>query len=839
MKPLIFLFFLAATTSLAAMGQNESVTTLEMKEQPRQFIAPGNGAAVHKNLQIPFRSITLPAKGQVIKSWTFTVFDSSGQKVWEQSKLETRDRGFWGEFLNLGERPQVEIPKELIWDGTYQVPSGSSNGKLVPDGSYIYQLAVTDSQGNKVQTPPFNVTVKNSGIKVDYIRVTQSVFSPVGQRPRVSIEQSSTREQRWEGQFFDQSGRLVRSIIWENPTPLQLNDLSAPDFYWDGKDQEGRTLADGDYFYTLKGTNRAGAVLIQKMEENLSIRSQAGLLKLSSDREIFSPLSDPSLDTLRFKAETSDPDSLTSWKLEIGAVNHPEMVVWSDQGTGKLPEAIVFDGKDKQGRALAEGRYLAVLKAEYRNGDQATSAGCPVELVLNPPRVVLSTNATVFGGEGRSGVTINLHGDPGVSWTLEILGKEGKTLRSYGMGNTGDASVEFQGMDENGKPLEDGPFTVKASGRNKAGLEGSALLPLRKDSRTFKTSLEISRTVVVPGHEAQGTIRLTPVLDSVDSVEKTSFFIIDQGGKTIAQTSAPTIVPFWDWNARLNDGKSISDGSFTARLVVDYANGSFQTADQVFRVDSQALNDQGPQVEMKLSAGRFIPGNIDGPQSVEISILATPGASPLAHWTLTALDERGKVFRSWDGVGIPPGKIVWDGKSNRGEVIESGEDYQLTLKVTDEKNRVTVRNNQVTADILVTKLGEGKYKIVISAIHFAGYSSDLFKVDGNLLEKNLQVLRRLAVVLNKLTEIPIRLEGYAVSELWNDPKSAAWEQETQLIPLSADRAQEVKNALVLLGVNSSRFQVKGFGAERPIVPHGDLEQRWKNRRVEFYLEKRP
>jgi len=143
----------------------------------------------------------------------------------------------------------------------------------------------------------------------------------------------------------------------------------------------------------------------------------------------------------------------------------------------------------------------------------------------------------------------------------------------------------------------------------------------------------------------------------------------------------------------------------------------------------------------------------------------------------------------------------------------------------------------VTADILVDKLADGRYKIVISSIQFAGYSSDVFKVTQPLLAKNLFVLQRLASVLNKLPGYRIGLEGYAVAEYSTDPKNAEWEQTNQLLPLSLDRAVEVKTALVLLGVDDGRFSVQGFGALRPLVPNTDLENRWKNRRVEFYLDK--
>ena len=161
----------------------------------------------------------------------------------------------------------------------------------------------------------------------------------------------------------------------------------------------------------------------------------------------------------------------------------------------------------------------------------------------------------------------------------------------------------------------------------------------------------------------------------------------------------------------------------------------------------------------------------------------------------------------------------------------------MLLKVSDVQGHMTRNQGVVTIDISVVKLAEGKYKIVVSSIQFAGYSSDLFQVQGDLLTKNLFVLRRIANALGKFPGYKIRLEGYAVSEYWNDPKTAEWEQKTQLLPLSLNRAQAVRNAMVLLGIDDTRFTVKGFGGTDPLVPNSDLENRWKNRRVEFYLDK--
>jgi outer membrane protein OmpA-like peptidoglycan-associated protein len=45
----------------------------------------------------------------------------------------------------------------------------------------------------------------------------------------------------------------------------------------------------------------------------------------------------------------------------------------------------------------------------------------------------------------------------------------------------------------------------------------------------------------------------------------------------------------------------------------------------------------------------------------------------------------------------------------------------------------------------------------------------------------------------------------------------------------------VKEALVERGLDQDRMSVVGRGGTDPIVPHTDLDNRWKNRRVEFIL----
>jgi outer membrane protein OmpA-like peptidoglycan-associated protein len=54
--------------------------------------------------------------------------------------------------------------------------------------------------------------------------------------------------------------------------------------------------------------------------------------------------------------------------------------------------------------------------------------------------------------------------------------------------------------------------------------------------------------------------------------------------------------------------------------------------------------------------------------------------------------------------------------------------------------------------------------------------------------------------------------------------------------LSEERATAVRDALVVLGVESSRLTARGYGKEKPLVRNTSAESRAKNRRVQLMIQ---
>jgi len=155
--------------------------------------------------------------------------------------------------------------------------------------------------------------------------------------------------------------------------------------------------------------------------------------------------------------------------------------------------------------------------------------------------------------------------------------------------------------------------------------------------------------------------------------------------------------------------------------------------------------------------------------------------------------------------------------------------------VTDVLGQSSVKRGEIAVDVLVIREGN-RLKILINNITFSPNSPSLV-LTGEQGEKNIQVLDRLAEIMKKYSSYKIIIEGHAVSLKWADPAAAKREQENILIPLSLSRARTVVRELAARGVPKNRMEAVGIGGARPIVPHSDVNERWRNRRVEFYLEK--
>jgi hypothetical protein len=182
----------------------------------------------------------------------------------------------------------------------------------------------------------------------------------------------------------------------------------------------------------------------------------------------------------------------------------------------------------------------------------------------------------------------------------------------------------------------------------------------------------------------------------------------------------------------------------------------------------------------------------------------------------------------------------------------SAEDYPYEFTVTDNLGMTSVYRGIIPVDVLLM-YDNGRLKMQVPSIIFRGDNAD-FKLTGELddngkviarsslteaqRDNNIRVLKRVAQVLNKFNGYRVTVIGHANPvDDWDGPEENNPE-EVLLKALSLRRADFVKKWLIENGkISESRLSTEGKGGLEMIANRKDASTNWKNRRVEFILEK--
>jgi len=217
---------------------------------------------------------------------------------------------------------------------------------------------------------------------------------------------------------------------------------------------------------------------------------------------------------------------------------------------------------------------------------------------------------------------------------------------------------------------------------------------------------------------------------------------------------------------------------------------------------------------------------------------AQPAAAAQGETRQRTEGRQRQPFYEQKGTGTPPTVWEWNGKSTRpsAEMVQSATDYKFVLKVNDVYDNTAEFDGVISVDVLVRREGDN-LRIIVPSIIFPGDSSDLTRVSEDEQRANRRVLRLIATALSKYPDYRITIEGHA------NPLSAAgtanWtRQETTLKPLSEQRARAVGEYIASNNnIARTRFTYVGMGTTRTVADYSDEEEQWKNRRVEFILNK--
>ncbi len=810
-KYLKFMVAITAISVIAGCATFEGQIDLENLPKDVTWISPINQDGLNDELKVEF---SLPSyKDLVISEYRIIIEDQTGKTVYKQGEVSARKK-----------KPGVKIPESISWAGVDQ------NGKYLPDGDYFYHIDIFYGNEQSYKSLSFMVIIDNTAPSVE-ISAAYPLFSPDGDGRLDTVrifQRFSSIEAKWEGKIINSAGTSVKTFVWKG---------IATDFVWNGKDTSEKYVPDGEYSYIISSTDEASNKSVFSLD-GITVNTERSPVSISRNLESFSPNNDGKKDTLLLTTDAVSTTDLTLWTVSIH--NSKGETVRSYSGEKSLPASVLFDGKDNSGRILPDGFYKGHISLTFKNGSMPENVSQLFEIDNAPPLVYLSAAYLLFSPDGdgrRDTLKINQSTSQEDLWSASILNNSGNEIRKQTW--TGRASqFEWNALDSNGIKVPDGTYSYRIECTDKADNQTvKELKSIRIDTRIPVVRISSNNKGASPdGDGMNDFISFDLTTNIPEEIGTWGLEIVNHNGdltKSFGSNEITSALPSRiDWDG-VDEKGIIREDEYTARLSVEYLKGNYVTSitEKTFRVD---IN--GPEAEVSVSPAIFSPDQ-DGVDDI-LNIKATAkDVSGIDFWKIRIIDPAGNNFRTFAGTGESRDVIKWKGLSDKNELVQSASDYSIQYTVTDKMGNSTVAETTVPIDILVMKDGEN-LKIIISSIYFVPNKADYLNVNPEEKMKNLATLDRLAEILKKYSQYRIRLEGHTARVYWDNPARLQTEQDEVLLPLSVERAEVIKEALIARGINATRLTTMGYGGNRPVVPHSDITNRWKNRRVEFILIKK-
>lgn len=731
-------------------------------------------------------------------------------------------------------------PQKIVFDGK------DDSGKLLKDGEYRANVTAKYLNGYIPQTIYSPYVVLDTEKPAARIKASEKTFG-AGAKDSVVFEitlapSAGAPVEKWNGVIKTSDGsQIVRTFDFGSYPPASVS--------WNGINDEGKISEKGQYVMELSAVDLAGNAGGGETVEAVTFDTTEAQLLLAMSDAAFSPNGNGVKDTITFTPVTQTKE-IASY--EFSVKDDSGNIVFTSKGENSLPAKIVWDGKNNSKILCKDGIYSAQLTLVAVNGSQAAASTQNFEIDTVAPSLEATIPWTDFsadndGAQDNIPVTITKCTDEKL-WTAEVRNAKSAVIKKITWSGKSDGFV-WDGSDESGNIASDGIYSIVISSTDDAGNSFSTSLKnITLDNRETKAYLTADLEGISPNGDSVVDAQKFEITVTVpDHILSWNFNIRREDGTSVYSLSEkdsadlPAVI---NWNGADKNG-SVCEGTFTGTLDIVYKKGN-----KVNAVSSPFVcTATAPALKVQTAPEYFSPDN-DGTDDDLFIKLSCATKAKVRNWSFTIKDPKGKNFWVQSGKTQITERLIWDGLSNvqkdsngLAERVQSAMDYPYEFTVNDNLGMSTTVTGVVHVDVLVIRDGN-VLKMAVPSIIFESDAANFQNVNAKLsqaqVDNNIRTLNRIADILKKFKDYKVQIVGHANRTSDNPDEETVdnmqlWGRAST--PLSKERAEQIRAYLVKKGVNGNNVTTEGKGGTQPVVNPKDKDNNWKNRRVEFILQK--
>ncbi len=545
-----------------------------------------------------------------------------------------------------------------------------------------------------------------------------------------------------------------------------------------------------------------------------------------------SPNFDGVKDEFLFNTEPFQDDKLGGWKMVFldGRSRVQKTIrnrLVEEEEEIILPEFIVWNLVNNAGVTVPDGKYAYHFFTIDKNGRENLRSKGVIVVDTVPPQIDVEAPELMFSPNGdgvKDTVVIQVDAEREIKWTCTITTPEEIVVKTMEWDADIPEQIEWDGKGENGAVLPEGVYDIIISGQDGAGNRTARTIRgVTLDVRERQATVDIDYPIFSPNDDGLlDEITFYPILSDRNRIDTWDLIVQIEKGDTAKRFRGRRFIPKTVvWDGKPQRGKmtelfpeGLPSGYYTYFLKVIYRSGVNTYS---FKRDLIIDNDP-PKIELSVEPVLFSPDG-DGKDDLLLIRPQITDLTAIQYWKATIFSSAGTPFKTFIGTDAPAEEISWDGISDTGILVDSGEDYYIQIEATDEGfNKGISEKAPFSIDILVIPTDRG-LKIRVSNVEFGFNNAQL---QGG---KTFLILDKIVQIFNKYEKYSIRIEGHTDST----------GDEDYNLELSKRRAEAVGVYLVDNGIDAERLEFEGYGERYPVDTNATLEGRRRNRRVEFLL----
>lgn len=519
----------------------------------------------------------------------------------------------------------------------------------------------------------------------------------------------------WQFELLNEEKTIIKKIGTEELLEklqkslfFKKENIPLPEkIIWDGKDNDGKLVKDGKYYFRFVVMDNKKNVFSTESAAlgTVFVDTVKPVFDHTVDNQLFSPNGDGNKDQMSVNVTFKEDEleikypELKGNEYQADILNGDDKVVKTFKFNDKdlKDTKIDWDGKADDGSKASDGLYSMRITGVDKGGNVTENniSNIVIDTVESPVKVSWTKGIFSPNNDGTNDIVdfdlIYTDKENVVGWDFTIQSYNDKiVLRKISGDKDIKDKIVWDGKTDKNSFVAEGQYTGKLEIRYFNGnISKGESLPLTVDLTPPSSDIKTELAVFSPDDNGLND-KVVIIQSSSDEKTEWTGVITDGADKVVSSFTWQRRVPEeLKWDGKDLDGNTLPDGAYNYQLkAYDIAGNSYVSPKLKIMIDTKKS-----AINLNPAVLSFSPNKDNSSDTLTFALSDNSTKdNPVADWSFSVIDKAGTTIFEESNTGVLPENFVWNGFTSEGKPTSDGE-YQAVIKTNSFYGVTTVKTS--------------------------------------------------------------------------------------------------------------------------------------------------